>query len=562
MSIATNEPASVIVIEDDPLPQIVGVPTAIPAFVGYTERAEQNGKSVAGTPVKITSLADYERIFGAGFHATYNIEEVPQAHAVTFAADGLPQLNPPTQLYDFTCARKDTNAPSGWTAKFYKFSLAAPALAPAAASSALAPFLLYNAIRLFYANGGGFCYIVSAGLYVEDGVVAAISYVPLKKGLDAIAGLLDTTILAVPDAVALPLNRKEPTGSDFYKLCQDMLNQCSALQDRVAILDVYGAEVLDQHQPDWEARMTSLINEFRTGVGDTNLGYGMPYFPFLTTSIVGPDEIDYTNFNVADQAQLDLLTGILNDQAEFQYWNEPVKQGAAKAAIAQINTTPADGAGTLNQTLVDALPLLRQMENIIAQKMSLLPPSAAMAGVFSFNDATRGVWSPPAGISLHSVSTPNIRLNDQQQSNLTVPDNGKSINAIRYFIGRGSVVWGARTLDGNNEDWRYIQVRRLTIYIEQSIKRGLRAFVLEANDEKTWAAATSSVSGFLEELWQRGGLIGPTAKEAFSVACGLGTTMTQLDILNGYLNVQVEIAPVRPAEFIVLEFQQKVAAPD
>jgi hypothetical protein len=156
------------------------------------------------------------------------------------------------------------------------------------------------------------------------------------------------------------------------------------------------------------------------------------------------------------------------------------------------------------------------------------------------------------------VDSPSYRLNNTQQGDLHMPVDGKAINAIREFPTRGTVVWGARTLDGNSNDWRYIQVRRTLIYIEQSIKAALDQFVFAANDGGTWTAVTSMISGFLQNLWSQGGLMGATAKDAFSVACGLGSTMTGQDVLNGYMIVQVTLQMIRPAEFIELTFKQKM----
>jgi hypothetical protein len=119
-------------------------------------------------------------------------------------------------------------------------------------------------------------------------------------------------------------------------------------------------------------------------------------------------------------------------------------------------------------------------------------------------------------------------------------------------------VWGARTLDGNSNDYRYIQVRRTLIYIEQSVKAALNPFVFAANDGKTWVSVTSMVSNFLSDLWAKGGLMGATPKDAFSVDCGLGTTMIGREVLEGYMIVRVLVQMIHPAEFIELTFKQKM----
>jgi len=159
---------------------------------------------------------------------------------------------------------------------------------------------------------------------------------------------------------------------------------------------------------------------------------------------------------------------------------------------------------------------------------------------------------------LAGVVQPTYPLNSEQQADLNVPVNGKAVDALRQFPGRGTVVWGARTLDGNSNDNRYIQVRRTLIYIEQSIKNALNGFVFAPNTGQTWTTVVSTVSGFLQTVWSQGGLMGATASEAFSVQCGLGSTMTGKDVLEGYMIVQVTLQLIRPAEFIELTFKQKM----
>ena len=555
----------VYITELDAFPRsVVGVATAVPAFIGYTEKAELNGKPIFFTPVKISSLADFEQLFGGAYHAIYNIEQVPV-------------LSSSKDNYDFACERL-VGSPPEPVLTYYEYSRVDTALSPPTATAldsdpnavaTLAKFNLYNGLRLFYANGGGTCYIVSVGTYYDDGTPRApvtVSYDRLKKGLDAIKEQSGPTMLVIPDAVLLPPATDQyepPVNRQFNQLCRDMLQHCHDLQDRVAILDVYGAGTLNQHHAGWQAQMDTLITNFQTGVGDAYLNYGMAYFPFLVTSIIQPGELNFTNFNIGDATQWDQLRGILDDQADLLYPKDP---STVKSYIAEIpdarhlwaKTGDMTAVTRLNQNLVNAIPLLKQMENILAVKMALMPTSAAMAGVYTFTDGTRGVWNAPANVALSSVIAPNVQLNNEQQSALNMPLDGKAINVIRQFVGRGPVVWGARTLDGNSLDWRYIQVRRTLVYVETSIEAALQPFVFAANDGKTWVAVTSMVSNFLQGLWSQGGLMGAKPDEAFTVSCGLGSTMTALDILDGYMIVQVTLQMIRPAEFIELTFKQKM----
>ncbi len=549
MAPPTARAPGVYVTELDAFPaSAVGVPTAIPVFIGYTEKAELGRKPVGNKPTLIASLADYVASFGTGFSPLYNIEEVVPgaAHDTVAAAAG----------YDFSCRRR--TSPQQWALKYYKLS---PLDAPHAP---LPPFALYNALRLFYANGGRDCYVVSVGPYVENGTRATVDYARLKQGLDAAAQQAGPAMLVVPDAVLLPPTgpANAPPASDaFSRLCRDMLNQCGTLRDRMAILDLYGAETLNEHEADWQSRMDRLVDNFRTDVGDELLRYGAAYFPYLATTVVGANEITYANINIADDAQRKLLQAILDDQADLLYAPNPSIQETVKDDIAAIATAEGDDVARLDQKLVNAIPLLGQIEDVARSKMSLMPPSAAMAGVYASTDNTRGVWNAPANIALAAVAGLNVSLSNEQQGDLNVPLNGKAIDAIRLFVGRGPVVWGARTLDGNSTDFRYVQVRRTLIYIEQSIEQALQPFTFAANDGQTWATVTRMVSDFMKELWAQGGLMGEKPDEAFTVACGLGSTMTAQDILNGDMIVQVTLQMIRPAEFIELTFRQKMLKP-
>ena len=121
------------------------------------------------------------------------------------------------------------------------------------------------------------------------------------------------------------------------------------------------------------------------------------------------------------------------------------------------------------------------------------------------------------------------------------------------------MIWGARTLDGNSQDWRYVAVRRTMIFLEQSVKLAARQYVFAPNTANTWAAVKGMISSFLTDIWKQGGLQGAKPDDAFQVMVGLGSTMTADDLLNGYMRITVQVALVRPAEFIVISFQQQMA---
>lgn len=186
-----------------------------------------------------------------------------------------------------------------------------------------------------------------------------------------------------------------------------------------------------------------------------------------------------------------------------------------------------------------------------------IPPSGAIAGIYAKTDQSEGVWKAPANVSLRGVHGLSTSLNSAQQSAANSSSDGKSINAIVEFSGKGILVWGARTLAGNDNEWRYVPVRRLGLMIEESLYRGLEWIVFEPNDEPLWTQAKASVANFLTQLYRQGAFQGTKPSQAFFVKCRLGETMTAQDIADKKLIMQVGFAPLKPAEFVMLslEFQ-------
>jgi phage tail sheath protein FI len=182
-------------------------------------------------------------------------------------------------------------------------------------------------------------------------------------------------------------------------------------------------------------------------------------------------------------------------------------------------------------------------------------PSGHMAGIYAQTDIARGVFKAPANVEIAMISKIAQDVNTREQALL----NPIGINALRRFPERGNRVWGARTLSSDS-DWKYVNVRRLFIYIEASIDNGTQWVVFEPNDQRLWARVRQTITDFLTSTWQSGALQGATPNQAFFVQCDLGTTMTQDDLNNGRLIVIVGIAPVRPAEFVIFRIQQIMQA--
>jgi len=212
----------------------------------------------------------------------------------------------------------------------------------------------------------------------------------------------------------------------------------------------------------------------------------------------------------------------------------------------------------LNESLLNASTDYDQIINHVLSEANVLPPSGAMAGIYTVNDNNNGVWHAPANTSIVGASRLPIHLTDAQQADLNIEVSGKSVNAIRFFNGQGILVWGARTLDGNSQDWRYLSVRRTMSFLEQSVKLALRAYAFEVNSMNTWMAVKNEISSFLVSIWKEGGLQGASSADAFQVECGLGATMTAEDVLRGLMRVSIKVAVVRPAEFMVLTVEQEM----
>ena len=196
-------------------------------------------------------------------------------------------------------------------------------------------------------------------------------------------------------------------------------------------------------------------------------------------------------------------------------------------------------------------PWLSAFDHLL-KKNSYMPPSGAIAGIYARVDNTLGVWKAPANEVVSSVVGLSVNYNEAEQGKL----NPKGVNLIRNIKGMGIRVWGARTCS-SNRDWKYLNVRRLFIYLEESIRVNTSWAVCEPNNEILWSRVSGTISAFLTILWRDGALMGTTPDEAFFVNIGR-STMTQDDILNGRLICVIGVAPVRPAEFVIFRVVQKM----
>ena len=514
----TVQTPNVYINEDNAFPNsVAAVATAIPVFIGYTRRADHEGRSYYHQTVEIHSLNDFLTFFGA-----------MSTGPIPGPAPDLEQYAP---IYHVVSSRGNGDLSVGGRPMD---------LLPDPGTV----YHLYNSIRLFYENGGGTAFVVSVGPMSagtgkpmtagEPLINPNVQYADLYRGLGIGGQEPRITMIVIPDAVLL----KE---ADYSTLLRNVLQQCDDSQSRVGIIDVYGGD-----DPDPERCLTTEIANFRTNVGMDHLNYGIAYFPFLRTTIVQDADINFLNLGGSGE-----LASVLPD----------ANVDPLRTILAQIQDPPPVNpptAARLENALMAASDDYSQIHDHVLAKINTLPPSGAMAGVYTAVDNSLGVWCAPANVSLTAVTDVTLQITDQSQGSLNVdPVTGKSINAIRRFPGFGVTVWGARTLDGNSQDWRYVNVRRTVIMIEQSVKLALRAYVFAPNVSNTWSLIQSMITSFLTGVWSQGGLVGSTAAAAFEVAVGLGSTMTPDDILNGILRMTARVAVTHPAEFIVITISQQ-----
>ena len=477
-------------------PSVAEIATAIPAFIGYTET------HTGDLPIikVIRSLRDYEESFGQAPSAPWKII-VKEAEADQFS---------------------------------YEIQDLSDQLVPMFSKP---KFLLWYAIDHYFRNGGGRCYVVSVGStapgadFVKEKFLGGI--IELEKADDP-------TLVLIPEATQL--------GKDYGDIYQKALAHAYKMKDRFAILDT---------QMDYTKKTPSDVTSdsatgLRSVVGTERLDRGAVYYPDLITSLSHRTTMSEIEVYIKTNAAGAVAAGGAGEAASGEGAAKPKAAGAAPAAVATKFKLNELSTGVNNIHYNKILKLL-------ADQRVILPPSAAIAGAYVSVDRERGIWKAPANISLQAVVAPVIQVTTEDQEGLNIDSTGKSINAIRSFPGSGTVVWGARTLDCNSNEWRFIPVRRLFISVEESVKKATAFAVFEPNDISTWLKVKGMIDSYLYTLWERGALQGTKAEQAYFVNVGLGKTMTTDDILAGKLIVEIGLAAVRPAEFVILRFSHKLA---
>ena len=528
-------------------PSVAEVSTAVPAFIGRTAKGAD--------PLRITSFLEYQAAFGGTDSATF-----------TAKLDAAP----PGQVQPLTITRTGDATPN----------------------------TLYYHLSHYFANGGGPCWIapVTGTGSAKENFIAALARV---------AQLDEPTLILFPEAADLLTS-----AADYGELAVAAMAQCDALKDRFTILDVPGGKVEDfrqaigtEHLSYAAAYHPYLATTINWLTNDDSITIDRPAASSANASFTADLPAGGNGITVGyagtagDQPAVQVMAGDPAGDPTFtvagnklQIGNAATKTGTALAAAfatfkaanpgaAFSLAAKGDGSATLTATAAAGTPLTppaaasntlaslktgetalySRIRDALGSQRITLPPSSAIAGIYASVDRDRGVWKAPANVSVTGVIGPVTRMTDDTQDGLNVDATaGKSINAIRDFTGRGTMVWGARTLAGNDNEWRYVSVRRLFITIEESTRKASAFAVFEPNDATTWLKVKGMIESYLYSLWERGALAGSKPDNAYYVNVGLGRTMTTQDVLEGRMIVEIGIAAVRPAEFIVLRFMHRL----
>lgn len=440
--------------------------TSKPVFIGYTERGPKQ-------LTEIFSFLDFEQLFGG------------------------PKMDLPAFVVDGNSVTTNNNEPIPEAPRYP----------------------LYYSLQLYFANGGGPCYILPVGHYEESWSVgifkSTIRQLETNKG---------------PSIIVLTDLHGFDDPHEYYSIYEEALDVCQKNGNCFTIIDA-------KHSVSNPNDHSTNIGELRSHLGGPNLKFGAAYYPQLVTHLKHKySEDQVTVISGEEKMVLRHSDQTIQDHPEKEsesfYHNDPNPKANYHAIVNQIN----------NVNLV-------------------LPPSGPVAGVYSYIDLNRGVWKAPAGVELNDIERPLLSITSADQELMNMSLDGKSVNAIRKFPGRGTQIWGARTLTGNDNEWRYISVCRLLGMIEASVESSAKRFTFEPNDANTWQSAEAMTGNFLMNLWREGALQGSKPEHAFFVKVGLGKTMTQNDIQQGRMIIELGVAPIKPAEFIIIRIPLEMNSP-
>jgi hypothetical protein len=505
MPVATTYPG--VYIEEIPsgVRTITGVATSITAFIGRTPRGPQD------QPTRINSFGDFERAFGgldAGYPLTYAVRDFYQ----NGGSQGLiVRLN------------------SGGAAAQFD-------LPPAG-----------DPLSLVAANAGTWANTLTAT--VDHATVAPADTTLFNLRFTDAAGVDVETYLN------LSVTETEP------RYVVRVLEQRSNLF-RVALSA--GLPIVPAARPDPGPTTVTTAGTDSAGLVAAdyqgNQANKTGIFALETADLfnllcIPPDtrggDTDPTAYSAAMSYCVDRRAMLIVDPPAAWSANKATAAAAAVAGLSALNLT-----GTFARNAAIYFPRVIEADPLRQGQLDTFAPSGIVAGIMARTDATRGVWKAPAGLdaSLNGIAGLEVNLTDDENGDL----NPLGINCLRSFPVTGRVVWGARTLRGADiqaDEYKYVPVRRLALFLEESLYRGTQWVVFEPNDEPLWAQIRLNVGAFMQNLFRQGAFQGTTPRDAYFVKCDKETT-TQNDINLGRVNILVGFAPLKPAEFVIIQIQQ------
>jgi phage tail sheath protein FI len=585
---------------------ITAAPTSVTVFVGYTHPFKTDPANWLKA-VEIFSFTDYEREFGGLYtsgviesHVAYTVNQFfLNGGAVAYVVGLQPNY------YDSGGTNHGVVLPATLTLGSITFTalepidqipmlvtinnLQTPAGSPPTADISITYGSRGETYRKVTVVPGDANFIETRINGISQLVTVAPNYnppfiagtnVPLSFGKAVAVGSVAFTAITSTSATPMTVT-VTPTGSPLGSKATIVVTQG-------ATTETYNNVNMTTGDPRFIEKLINGVSALVT-VAPT---YQTPTVPVNQAALgysnsTNPPQAGWTAFSAGDFApvfqadsSLDKVSVfnllVLPGVADNSVWSEALAFCERKLAFLILDPPvqdSADGDGPLNLPLIGDdiqgsivpkstngalyFPYL-QSDDPLTGNVIELPPSGFVAGIYARTDVNRGVWKAPAGLETTVVNTTGVvergRMTDMRQGTL----NPLGVNCLRDFPGIGTVVFGARTLVTNNpafEQWRYVPVRRMALFLEQTLYQNLGWVVFEPNDEPLWVAITASINSFMLSLFHQGAFQGDTPSQAFQVKCDSSTT-TQTDIDNGIVNIIVAFAPLKPAEFVIIKIAQ------
>jgi uncharacterized protein len=426
--------------------------------------------------------------------------------------------------------------------------------------------LLPYSVKQFYENGGADAYVLriidAASAKSASVALAGITYTANSPGAWANTYSVRTTPRSAPNAARFKLEViSVPDNNAAVESFENLSVDSADARYVETMVNGRSRFVTVTVAPGSAAPglATTPLNTDTAGVDGTVLGPADAAFKTAVLALFGlgtiTDRIDLFNLvcvpGLTDAATITTLQGECRRRRAFLIVDSP--EGETVANMPN-NVTPLAGPDAMNAALF--FPWVSSPDPLQERALRDFPPCGFVAGVFARTDAQRGVWKAPAGseAGLNGAVSLAIAMSDAENGQL----NPLGINCLRTLPVYGMIVWGSRTLHGDNDrgsEWKYVPIRRVALFIEETLYRNTKWVVFEPNDEPLWAQIRLNIGAFMHGLFVQGAFQGKTPKDAYFVKCDKETT-TQNDIDLGIVNIIVGFAPLKPAEFVVIKIQQ------